>query len=254
MPERRLGLSPGMMRWAVIVALVLLLEVIGQMRLVSRTVFVPPSAMVGMLWTLIQTGAVWPHLGRTVFEVLAAFGLACGLGIPLGVLLWRLPYLSRITEPYLTSLYALPLVFFYPILLALLGLGPPPIIVIATTMATVPIVVNTRIGFAEVRDIYLRLGRSVGCSSRQLYQKVLFPAAGPLVFAGLKMGFIYALIGAIAMEFVLTDTGLGFAVRYHYNNFDTPRMYGFVLLNLAIAIGVNWGLLRGERAVERGAM
>ena len=250
MSERRLGLRPGPMRWLILVLFILALEAVGRLGLVSRTVWVPPSQMLVALGALAQKGVLWPHLGRTILEAAVSFGLAGLLGIPLGILLWRWPYLARITEPYLTSLYALPLVFFYPLLLAMLGLGSPPIIVIATLMAAVPIVVNARIGFAEVRDIYRRLGRSVGCSGPQMYRKILFPAAAPVLFAGLKLGFIYALIGAIAMEFVLADSGLGFAVRYHYNNFDTPEMYAYVLLNLAIAVAVNAVLLRGESRTQ----
>ena len=241
-------LSPIVTRILVLIIIVAVLELIGQLRLVSRSTFVAPSAMLSMLATLAVNGALWPHLGRTSLECVAAFALACVAGIPLGIVTWRWPFLGRVSEPYLTALYALPLVFFYPPLLAIFGLGPTPIIVIATTMAVVPIIINTRIGFAEVREIYARLGRSVGCTAWQLYRQILFPAATPLIFNGLKIGFIYALIGSIAMEFVLADRGLGFAVRYHYNNFETPEMYAYVLLNLALAITATIVLLRGEDA------
>lgn len=250
MTERRLGLSAPWMRAAILLGMVALLEVVGRSGMLSPTTFVPPSAMLVTLIELGAAGTLWPHLGRTMFEATTAFVLATLLGVPLGIVLWRVPYLARVFEPYLTAMYALPLVFFYPLLLALFGLGPAPIIVIATLMACIPVIVNARIGFSEVRDIYRRLGRSVGCSPLQLYRKVLIPAAAPALFAGLKLGFVYALIGAIAMEFVLADGGLGFAVRYHYNNFDTPEMYAYVLLNLGIAVGVNSLLLRGESGVQ----
>ncbi|MEA2640301.1 MAG: NitT/TauT family transport system permease protein [Chloroflexota bacterium] len=240
------------MRWVIVALSILALEAYGRSGLVSRTTFVPPSTMLGTLWELARGGAMWPHLARTLLETIVAFVIGCAVGLPLGLLLWRVPYLGRISEPYLTALYALPLAFFYPLLLALLGLGPAPIIAIAALMAAVPIIVNTRIALGEVRAIYRRLGRSLGCSPLQLYAKIVLPAASPLLFAGIKMGFVYALIGSVAMEFVLADRGLGFAVRYHYNYFDAPEMYAYVLLILAIAIMVNWGLLRGEGAAERG--
>jgi NitT/TauT family transport system permease protein len=170
------------------------------------------------------------------------------------MLLARFRYLAQISEPYLAALYALPLVFFYPLLLALFGLGAKPIVIIATTMAFVPTAVSTRIGLTEVPEIYRRLARSVGASRLDLYRKVLFPAAVPFVFAGLKMGFVYALIGSVAMEFVLTDSGLGFAVRYNYNFFNAREMYAFVLLILLIAIALNAVLLRGEDASPRRPM
>ncbi len=252
MIERRPRISASVTRWSLIVLSILALEAIGRSGAVSRTTFVAPSVMVQALWDEARGGALWPNLARTAFETGMAFVLACGLGLPLGVLLWRVPYLARVLEPYLTALYALPLAFFYPLLLALFGLGPAPIITIAALMAAIPIVVNTRIALGEVRAIFWRLGRSLGCSTPQLYAKIVLPAAAPHLFAGVKMGFVYALIGAVAMEFILADRGLGFAVRYHYNYFDAPQMYAYVLLILVTAVVANWLLLSGESAADRG--
>ena len=252
MTARRPVIGASATRWGVVVLSVIALEALGRSGVVSRTTFVAPSVMVQALWGEAQDGALWPHLARTAFETGTAFAIGCALGIPIGILLWRVPYLARVLEPYLTALYALPLAFFYPLLLAVFGLGPAPIITIAALMASIPIVVNTRIALGEVRSIFWRLGRTLGCSTMQLYGKIVLPAAAPHLFAGVKMGFVYALIGAVAMEFILADRGLGFAVRYHYNYFDAPEMYGYVLLILVIAVLANWLLLSGESAADRG--
>jgi len=102
--------------------------------------------------------------------------------------------LAGVLEPYLVTLYAMPTLVFYPILLALLGLGPGPIIVIAATMVVIPIALNTMVALRAIDPILLKMGRSVNCSRPQLYRKVLIPAATPLAFPGIKLGFIYAII------------------------------------------------------------
>ncbi len=244
--------SPGAMRFALIAAFLLLLEAATRGGLVSSITLSPPSAVAEAIWKIALNGELWPNLARTVLETSAAFLLATAAGLPLGLALWRVPYLARVLEPYLSSLYAMPLVFFYPLLLVVLGLGPRPVIAVAAAMSTIPIVLNTRVGLAEIAPIYHRLGRVLRCSPGRTLRQILVPAAAPYLFLGLRMGLIYAFIGAIAMEFVLTDVGLGFMVHYNYNFFDTPRMYAYMVVGILLAAGINAALSRAEAAVRRG--
>ena len=54
---------------------------------------------------------------------------------------------------------------------------------------------------------------------------------------------VYAVIGIIAGEFILSGVGLGHQLGYAYNNFDNGRMYALMLLICALVVAVN-GVLR----------
>jgi NitT/TauT family transport system permease protein len=246
--RRQTRLAIGV-RWAIVLGFLLLLEIIGQKKLVSPTMISPPSVMITKLFQLSYEGKITANLTRTMVEVFAAFSLAAALGIGLGILFWKLPRFGRLVEPYLVSAYAVPFLLFYPVLLVLLGLGSLPIIVMAAVGSMVSIVLNTWIGFREIREVYVKVGQSLNCTRGQLFRKIYFPAAGPFIFAGLKLGFVYCLIGTIAMEFILAEKGLGFAVHYAYESFETPTMYAYILLIIIIAVLCNSVLFRGEREV-----
>lgn len=245
-------LSPTLVRWALIIGAALAIEALARSGTLSRTVVVPPSQVLDALRLITESRELFPHLGRTMLEACASFAIATAFGIPLGVLFWRVRYLARVLEPYLSALYAMPLVFFYPLLLALMGIGPWPIIAVASAMSFVPIAINTRVGFAEIPEVYPKLGRALGCSPLQMFRQLLFPAAAPHVFAGLTMGFVYALIGAIVMEFVLTDSGVGFAVQYNYHFFNSRKMYAYITVAIVLAVVINWLLSTAEKRVRRG--
>jgi len=244
--------GPGAVRLALIAVFLLALEAAARAGLVSSITLAPPSAVAAAVGKIAITGELWPNLARTLLEAGTAFLIAAAAGLPLGLALWRVPYLARVLEPYLSSLYAMPLVFFYPLLLVAFGLGPRPVIAVAAAMSAIPMVLNTRVGLAEIAPIYHRLGRVLRCSGWRTLGQILLPAAAPYLFLGLRMGLIYAFIGAIAMEFVLTDVGLGFMVHYNYNFFDTPKMYAYMVLGILLAAGLNAGLSRAEAMVRPG--
>jgi len=73
----------------------------------------------------------------------------------------------------------------------------------------------------------------------------------PYVFTGLKLGFVYAIIGTIASEFILADSGLGWLISYDYNNFDVRGMYAAMLLVVVLALAVNTLLAVTENRLYR---
>lgn len=251
MPETYPKIRPQWVQWGIVVGFVVLLEAVTRGGLIKRTILVPPSDMVATLWGHIIANQVTPHFIRTMIEAFASFAMAASLGIAIGIFFWKFIRVGKMFEPYIVSIYAMPLVMFYPLLLIFLGLGSPPIIFITTITSIIPIILNTTIGFKEIREVMHKVARSSRCTPWQTFTKVLFPAATPYIFTGLKLGFIYALIVTIGMEFILTDLGLGFQVHQFYDFFNTSSMYAYILLNLLIAISANVLLFRGEGAMRK---
>lgn len=251
MPESYPKIKPQWVQWGIIIGFLVLLEVLTRGGLVRRTILVPPSEMVTTLFDLILTNQVTPHFIRTMIETFVSFGISMVGGITIGIVFWRFARVGKMFEPYIVAVYAMPMVMFYPIFLIFFGLGSPPIIVLTVISAIIPVILNTTIGFREIKDVLQKVALSNRCTPRQTFTKVLFPAAAPYVFTGLKLGFIYALIVTIGMEFILTDLGLGFEVRQYYDFFNTPAMYAYILLNLVIAISANMVLFRSEEGVRR---
>lgn len=234
----------------IIVLFLVVLEVIARLRIVGPSVVQAPTRVFPVLWKELVNGNAWPHVWRTTWEVLASFLIGCAIGVPLGALFSRWPWLGRMAEPYLVGLYAVPLVLCYPVTLVIFGIGAPSIIAIAAVMATIPIVLNVWIGLSEVPPVYRAVARSLQFSRWQTATKVLLPAASPMIFAGLKMGVIYAFIGAVAMEFLTADKGVGFLVSYYYDEFEAQLMYAYLTLILIMAAVMSWVLLVLERRLR----
>jgi NitT/TauT family transport system permease protein len=90
------------------------------------------------------------------------------------------------------------------------------------------------------------VGESLRLSRWKIFVWIYFPAATPHIFTGLKLGFIYAIIGVIASEFILSTKGLGHLVRFSYSAFETEIMYASMLLIVIMAVVINSVLMRVE--------
>lgn len=250
MSANRLWAPPWVTRLGILVVFFAALAAVTRMHFVSPVILVPPAAMLGSLWHITVNGQIFPNLWQTVWQVLVSIGAAIVVGIPAGLLFWRLPWVERVFEPYLVGLYAMPLILFYPFALVIFGLGSTPIILVSATMGLVPVVLNSGAAFKQVPDIYFRVARVYRCDGWQRFFRMTLPAATPLLFAGFKLSLIYCFIGVIVMEFMTGNVGLGFQVANNYNAFRIGRMYAYVIVIALLAAVVVWLLNSGERALR----
>lgn len=235
----------------VVGAILAFIEFAPQYGLVDPTTLIPLSEMTSELLDLLFAGILTPHIIQTFTAVFGAFLLAILTGLPVGILLWRINILKEILDPYLLIYYAIPFFAFYPLLISIMGIGIMPILTIAWGFSVVIMITNTASGLDEIPEVYIKTGKDMNLSSRQLLQYVYFPAAVPYIFTGLKLGFIYALIGTIASEFILAENGLGWLIAYNYNNFDVEGMFAAMLLVILLALFVNAVLAAIENRLYR---
>jgi len=238
-------------RWVLVGAGVLALELVARASLLGPTLSVPPSRMVTTLVRLLAEGRLHPDLSRTASEIVLGFTLGAAVGVSVGAILWRVPLLAAAIEPYLVAYYAVPIFALYPLLIKMMGAGSAPIIAIAGLATTGAVATNTLIGLREVPRAFLAVAKSLRLTRRQMVAHVIVPAAAAQLFIGLKLGFIYALIGALASEFILATTGLGYVISYDYNNFESAQMFATMLLVIVLSVGINWFLTVGERYFGR---
>lgn len=192
-----------------------------------------PSDVLPATARIVGSAELRPDALRTGTELVLSCVSGVLAGLLLGVGFWKAPGVGRVFEPYLVSFYAVPLVLFYPIAIVLIGINQWSVIVLASVMAAIPMTLNTWTGLRGVPPVYLKLAASIRCSRTQTLFRVALPAAAPYVFAGLRLGVVYALIGTVAMEFTTAQAGIGYQIRYLYESFDAVGMYAYILVIVA---------------------
>lgn len=235
----------------ILLGLIMFLEFVARTGIVDAITIAPPTVMVSVLFELLLSGELLGDIWQTGYAVFVAFFMGSAVGIPIGWMLWRWGLLMDILDPYLIVFYAAPTFAFYPVFIALFGLGRIPIILIAFAMSSIVIIVNTANGLGMVSEVYRKVGRSLRLSRYERFRYVLLPASAPYLFVGLKLGFIYAMVGVIASEFILANAGLGHLIKLNYEHFDTEEMYAVMLLVVGLAILTNYTLGQVEERIHQ---
>ncbi len=164
-----------------------------------------------------------------------ALAIVLGLGIGLGSARSWLAY--NAVNPWLTALYSTPSVALVPFLSLWIGIGDTAKVAVIVLFAVFPIIVNTQQGVRYVDPQLMEVARAFNSSERRLWTDVLWPAALPFIFAGIRLAIPRALVGMILAEFLISvGSGLGSLILIYQNTFRVDRM--FVPVIVVAAMGV----------------
>lgn len=185
----------------------------------------------------------------TLYSVLGAFVLSAVLGVALAVVIVRNDLLMRTIMPVLVLFNTLPKIALAPLFVLWLGYGIWPNMVIGTTIAFFPMVVNTAVGLASAEPEILDLARSLRASQWQILRKIRFPNAVPYIFVGLKLNATMSVLGAIVGEFVASERGLGALVIAGGVTLETPSIFAALILISVLGLLLYGVVVAVERIV-----
>jgi NitT/TauT family transport system permease protein len=231
----------------IVAAAVAAWEMIVRLGLVSPIILAAPSDIV---LAALHDGFVFARaLAVTLFEIGAAILIAWTIGVALGILVGSSHAWSAAIAPVLSSIFAIPLIILYPLLMAWLGIGALSKIVFGVLSGFFPIALNTIDGVRAVEQRYITFARSVGATPLQTQARIVLPLALPAIVSGLRVGTGLVVIGVVVTEMLASLGGIGFLISYHRTLFDTGHVYFGMLLALLVAVGVNAALTRLDRHV-----
>jgi NitT/TauT family transport system permease protein len=185
----------------------------------------------------------------TFYATLGAFALSAVLGIVLAVVIVWSGMLMRTVMPVLILFNTLPKIALAPLFVIWLGYGIWPNIVIGTTIAFFPMVVNTAVGLASAEPEMLELVRSLKASRWQVFAKIRFPNAVPYIFTGLKLNATMSVIGAIVGEFVASERGLGALIIAGGVTLQTSSIFASLMLISALGLALYGAVVAVEHVV-----
>jgi NitT/TauT family transport system permease protein len=234
-----------------IALLALVWEVAPRAGLVDPHFVSPLSEVLASLWDLARSGELWKHLSASLVRSGVGFTLAVVTAIPLGAAIaWYSPARELLT-PVLEVFRNTAALALLPVFTLILGLGETSKIAIITYACFFPILLSTITGVATVDTQLLRSAKVLGLSPVATFRKVVFPAAIPTIFTGIRISGAAAILVLIAAELVGANAGLGFLISYAQFNFLIPKMYAAILTTSALGLAVNYGLVGLERRFSR---
>ncbi len=229
----------GLIRFAVIAAAISALELACRFSFIRHQVVIPPSEMATALYGLLASGAINADIERTLGVIAVVNIVSIVLGFALGLIIHALPRVREALDPFFATYYAVPIFIFYPVLIAIFGLSPMPIVLIGVATAVVAMIIATLNGLDRVPRVLIKVARVHRLGPLTTAVTLQLPAAAPYLFTGVKLAVSYGFIAVIAAEFILSPAGLGRDISDAYSDFNNRRMYALILFLLLIATIVN---------------
>lgn len=228
-----LRFGPELAGLAALIAFFAIVELMVRSALINPFLVPRPSAVVMAFGRIITHENVLHRFFITGGEAgIAAVLVAC-IGVPLGALLYSAHLLRQAIGSWIAALAAAPIVLAYPLFLVMFGRSASTIIVIGVLSGLPPVILMTTDGLQSVRPALINVGKSLRLGSWALFWKIMFPAALPGIFSGLRIGLIFALINVVGVEFLINFGGLGPLINELAERYDLPGTYaaiGFVIL------------------------
>ena len=198
-----------------------------------------------------RSGALWSNTRSTMTAVLIAWVLAGLAGVVAGLALGLMPRTERVLSPYLDAANAMPRIALAPLLIVALGIGTSAKVALASTLVFFIVLSGARAGVRSTDAEWLRLSTVLGARKHQLFFKVLLPVATPAIFAALRLGLIYSLLGVVGSELISARDGLGQLIAYDSSVFQMDGVYGILVLLAVIAVVLNQLMALLERRLLR---
>jgi len=220
-------------------------------RLLEVPVYVvpPPSLVLHVLIAGLGSGSYLGHAVYTLGEALGGFGVAAIGGIGMGMLIASSPLLERTLYPYLVAIQTTPKIAIAPLFIMWFGFGITSKVLVAALVAFFPILVNVIAGLKSTDAQRIELMRSVRATRWQTFRMVRLPSALPMIFAGLNVGIVFSLLGAIVGEFVGSRNGLGNQVMQMNANLDAAGVFSVLVVLSAIGITLHLLMQAAQRRI-----
>lgn len=181
----------------------------------------------------------WENAASTGSAVAQAGTISLAGGVALGVLIGNSRVAAAVLEPILVSLYSLPKVTFFPVILLIFGLGMSSKVALGVFHGIVPVMLFTVGAIRATPAIYGRAARAMGLSGLQQARFVTLPAVLPEILTGMRIGLSLTLLGVLVGELFAARSGLGTQLRKAMELADGQEIMALALILFAAALVLN---------------
>jgi NitT/TauT family transport system permease protein len=217
-------------------AAILAVEALIRIGVINRFIVPLPSQIALAFERVIVEEDIAGRFRLTLFEAFTAGAMITVVGVSLGLLLFRINILRQATETWVAALASAPTVLMYPLFLVIFGRSAWTIIMMGFVAGVPPVILKTIEGLTGTRRVLINVGKSFNLTGPQLFAKILFPAALPTIFVGIRLGLIFTLINVVGVEFLINFGGLGQLINDLAERYDLPGTYAAISFVILVSV------------------
>jgi NitT/TauT family transport system permease protein len=239
-------------RWTDYAILLLAIVILWQAAyyLAGPEAVTPPLETVRHLGVMMDGARFWEHARASGVAFLYACMVALAGGLMLGIAIGASPSAHQILTPILSTLYSIPKIMLYPVILLVFGLGLSAKVAFGAMHGFFPVALFAIGAIRNIPPVLLRSARVMHVARLDLVRHILLPAALPEIVTGLRIGFATTFLGTLMGEMFASSEGLGFMMIRAMDIHNVPDIMALTLLAFVVATAANTLLLAVEKRVH----
>ena len=218
----------------IMVVFIALWEILARTGKIDSFITSQPSRILDTFLDL-SSNDLLKHLKITCIETIVGFLLGTSMGVVIAIILWWSPFISKVSEPFLVVLNALPKIALGPVIIIWVGAGMPAIIVMALAISLIVTILDILNGLIHTDKEKIRMAETFKASKLQVLTKIVIPANISTLFNTLKVNIGLSLVGVISGEFLVSKGRLGYLIVYGGQVFKLDLVMTSVIILAIVA-------------------
>lgn len=197
----------------------------------------PPTRVALTIYDMIKHDQLLENTGITVARFLVGMVIGTIPGVLLGLTMGLFRWVRVVLNPLVAILYPVPRIALFPLVLILVGLNETSNVIMIAIGPFFTMLITAMGAVMNVERIYLDVAKNFGVKPRHLYFTVTLPAVLPALMSGMLVSLGLALLGTVAVEFLVSNEGLGYVIWNSWQILSLSRsMAGLVVAAILGAI------------------
>lgn len=214
---------------------------------VVETILPPPSDTLTIAVDLVVNGEIIDDLLVSLWRIFWGLGLAISVGVVLGITMAQVDPVEDFFSVFMSLIYPLPKTALVPLAVLWLGSGSWTAILVVFLACLLPIVLNSYNAAESVNQNLIWSAKMMGTSDRDLFRKVVVPAAIPEIMTGIRQAVPIAFVALVSAELIAANRGMGYRILSYGQLGIYESMFAvIVIISLVAYVGV-----RGFERIER---
>src|SRR5689334_12403831 len=218
--------------------------------IVGQEALASPWVTLQRLVPLLTGEEFWTHVRETFLALGFSLLLSCLLGAILGALVGMSATATAAVTPVIVTLYALPKIALYPVVLLFFGVSFAAKVVFGAMYGFIPMMLIVINAIQSMNPALRKTARVMCLSKAQTLGTVVLPAMVPEVVTGIRVSFSITFLGVMIGEMFGSTHGLGYVLMRGININDTATIMGVSVLVGIFAVVVSAGLVALDKATH----
>lgn len=219
-----------------LVVFIFIWQVLSDKKIIDTFLLSSPKRILTTIVDLINKDNFFKHILTTVYEIIISFILGNFIGLFIASILWFNKFISRVFDPFLTILNALPKVALGPLIIIIFGANIKSIIVMALLISSIISIINIYNSFKSTDQNKIKIVKSMGANNIQIYYHVVLKGNFTKIIESFKLNVSMCFVGVIMGELLVSKQGIGYLIMYGSQVFNMNLVLTGIILLIILTI------------------